>query len=85
MAPIPSDQPAPDASYRWANIGTVVGNTSTDIYRFILRSLKSKLGDIVTTVVEVPSSTGDAARATVWGRITSIRRFNQFFPAEAAQ
>ena len=85
MARKPTNQPAPDTSSGWANIGTVVGNTSTDIYQFILRSLKAKVGDIVTTVVDVPGSAGDAATATVWGRITSISRFNPFFPAEAAQ
>jgi hypothetical protein len=70
----------------WAPIGTVVGNTTTDKYTFILRSLQGKLGDIVATLVEIPMSIGSSSRmATVWGRITSIGRFNPFFPAEAAQ
>ena len=38
----------------WTSIGTVVGNTSTGEYSFILRSLQAKLGDIVATRVEVP-------------------------------
>lgn len=70
----------------WTPIGTVVGNTSTDKYIFILRSLQAKLGDIVATFVDVPTDTsGKPSKATVWGRITSIGRFNPFFPAEAAQ
>lgn len=70
----------------WPRIGTVVGEASTGTYSFILRNLEGKLGDIVATRVEVPvSSGGSRAVATVWGRITSIDRFNPFFPAEAAQ
>lgn len=70
----------------WTCIGTVVGNTSTGKYSFILRSFQAKLGDIVATRVEVPEAPGAAQRTvTVWGRITGIDRFNPFFPAEAAQ
>lgn len=70
----------------WTRIGTVVGNTSTGKYSFILRSFQAKLGDIVATRVEVPEAPGAAQRiVTVWGRIVSIDRFNPFFPAEAAQ
>jgi len=70
----------------WTTIGTVVGNTSTDKFSFILRSLQAKLGDIVATRVEIPDSSAAAQRTvTVWGRIVSIDRFNPFFPAEAAQ
>jgi DNA helicase HerA-like ATPase len=71
---------------QWPRIGTVVGEASTGSYSFILRSFEGKLGDIVATKVEVPITTGGGrAVATVWGRITSIDRFNPFFPAEAAQ
>lgn len=79
---------APDtaAPPNWANIGTVVGNTSTGSFTFILRSFQAKLGDIVATRVEVPAETnGKRPVVTVWGRIISIDRFNPFFPAEAAQ
>jgi len=70
----------------WTCIGTVVGNTSTGKYSFILRSLQAKVGDIVATRVEVPEGPGAAQKTvTVWGRIVSIDRFNPFFPAEAAQ
>jgi hypothetical protein len=73
-------------STEWARIGTVVGNTSTGSYTFILRSFQAKLGDIVATLVEVPVATNGGRKiATVWGRIVSIDRFNPFFPAEAAQ
>lgn len=70
----------------WLQIGTVVGNTSTGNFSFILRSHHGKLGDIVATIADVPTA-GDGSRrtATVWGRIVSIDRFNPFFPAEAAQ
>jgi DNA helicase HerA-like ATPase len=71
---------------QWPRIGTVVGEASTGSYSFILRSFEGKLGDIVATRVEVPvAMSGSRAVATVWGRITSIDRFNPFFPAEAAQ
>lgn len=70
----------------WTCIGTVVGNTSTGKYSFILRSFQAKLGDIVATRVEVPEASGAARKiVTVWGRIVGIDRFNPFFPAEAAQ
>ena len=71
---------------QWTSIGTVVGNTSTGKYSFILRSFQAKLGDIVATLVEVPEAPNASQRTvTVWGRIVSIDRFNPFFPAEAAQ
>lgn len=70
----------------WPRIGTVVGEASTGRYTFILRNLEGKLGDIVATRVEVPVASASRREiATVWGRITSIDRFNPFFPAEAAQ
>jgi DNA helicase HerA-like ATPase len=65
-------------------IGTVVGNASTDEYSFILKSLKAKVGDIVATPTDMPGHEGNAA-AVVWGRIVGIDRVNPFFPAEAAQ
>lgn len=70
----------------WTRIGTVVGNTSTSSFSFILRSFHGKLGDIVATRVEVPIASDRGRRiAVVWGRIVGIDRFNPFFPAEAAQ
>lgn len=74
---------APD---KWPSIGTVVGNTSTDAYTFILRSMHAKLGDIVASRLQMPGDTaGGNTNVLVWGRITAISRFNPFFPAEAAQ
>ena len=70
---------------KWQKIGTVVGNTSTDEFTFILTSLKAKLGDIVATEATVPGDDGAELSVTVWGRIIGINRFNPFFPAEAAQ
>ncbi|MEY9604413.1 DNA helicase HerA-like ATPase [Bradyrhizobium japonicum] len=66
-------------------IGTVVGNTSTDSYRFILRSLRAKVGDIVATLSKIPDDSRKHEDAVIWGRIVSIDRHNPFFPAEAAQ
>lgn len=81
-----SSQTASKLPAGWARIGTVVGETSTGGYTFILRSFQGKLGDIVATRTEVPVGTGGIRNiATIWGRITSIGRFNPFFPAEAAQ
>jgi DNA helicase HerA-like ATPase len=66
-------------------IGTVVGSTSTDGYRFILRSLRAKVGDIVATLSAIPDDNKSQKNAIIWGRIVSIDRHNPFFPAEAAQ
>ena len=63
------------AAKGWTSIGTVVGNTSTGKYSFILRSFQAKLGDIVATRVEVPDAAGTAQRTvTVWGRVVAIDR-----------
>ncbi len=86
MASLPENDQDKIAARGWTRIGTVVGNTSTGSYTFILRSLQAKLGDIVATKVDVPVGPGGTNDvATVWGRIVSIDRFNPFFPAEAAQ
>lgn len=74
-----------DPDTGWERIGTVVGNTSTGAYKFILKSYQAKLGDIVASRVEVPTGEQGRRVATVWGRIVGIDRFNPFFPAEAAQ
>jgi uncharacterized protein len=66
-------------------IGTVVGNTSTDSYNFILRSFRAKVGDIVATLSAIPDDNKRHGNAIIWGRIVSIDRHNPFFPAEAAQ
>lgn len=70
----------------WPSIGTVVGDASTSEFTFILRSYRSRLGDIVAVPMEVPNSDYSGVhRVTAWGRVTSIERFNPFFPYEAAQ
>jgi uncharacterized protein len=70
----------------WLPIGTVVGNATTSEFSFILKSFKSRVGDLVAVRIKVPD---DARKATleifVWGRVISIDRFNPFFPYEAAQ
>ena len=82
----PAMNPATVAPSGWTRIGTVVGNTSTSSFSFILRSFHGKLGDIVATKVEVPvAAERERQVAIVWGRIVGIDRFNPFFPAEAAQ
>ncbi|HWW05886.1 ATP-binding protein [Collimonas sp.] len=81
----PKQKQQPQSTTNWKPIGTVVGNTSTSSYTFILRSFQAKLGDIVATKLEAPGSAGKTSTVTVWGRIVCIDRFNPFFPAEAAQ
>lgn len=67
------------------HIGTVVGETGTGTYSFVLKSFEAKVGDIVATPTEIPDMSRGREKAVVWGRITAIQRFNPFFPAEAAQ
>jgi len=70
----------------WRPIGTVVGNAGTSEFTFILKQFQAKVGDIVALGMEVPDGTYSArSRIYVWARITEIRRFNPFFPFEAAQ
>lgn len=70
----------------WRKIGTVVGNAGTAEFTFILRQYQARVGDIVALGMQVPDSTYEGQnRIYVWARITDIRRFNPFFPFEAAQ
>lgn len=70
----------------WTSIGTVVGNTNTHEFTFVLRSFKSRLGDIVAVRMSIPSDNYESTMPVyVWGRIVSIDRYNPFFPFEAAQ
>ena len=65
-------------------IGTVVGSTSPLEYQFHLKRFTAKLGDLVTVNIEIPSErAGDKEEVCVWGRITSLKRFNPFLPTEA--
>ncbi len=66
-------------------IGTVVGNTSPQEFTFYLKSLSAKLGDLVNVEVTIPGNSQNEKCTTVlvWGRITSLSRFNPFLPAEA--
>lgn len=65
-----------------AEVGTVVGNTSPQEYRFYLRSFAAKLGDLVSVAIEVPGENKKES-VDVWGRITSMTRYNPFLPTEA--
>ncbi|MBI4324663.1 MAG: ATP-binding protein [Chloroflexi bacterium] len=70
----------------WKPIGTVVGNASTNEFTFILKSFKSRVGDLVAVRMEVPDEARQGTEAIyVWGRVISINRYNPFFPYEAAQ
>ena len=70
----------------WKPIGTVVGNASPIEFNFILKSFKSRVGDLVAVRMDVPDENYSGQRVVcAWGRITSIDRFNPFFPFEAAQ
>jgi hypothetical protein len=71
------------------NIGTVVGNTSPQEYKFYMHKFAASLGDLVTVEIETPSSNSGTTShkktetVTVWGRITELQRYNPFLPAEA--
>jgi DNA helicase HerA-like ATPase len=66
------------------NIGTVVGSTSPQDFKFYLKSFAAKLGDLVNVKIDIPSESGDGKQEVlVWGRITELQRFNPFLPAEA--
>ena len=72
-------------SNNWKPIGTVLGETDINEYFFSLKNYKAKKGDIVTTSSRLPSAEGKIIQVTVWGKISSIERYNAFFPVEAAQ
>src|SRR5882724_2556367 len=73
------------ATATWTPIGTVVGSASTHEYTFILRSFRASVGDIVAIQQDVPADGAGTRAVHIWGRITSIERYNPFFPVEAAQ
>lgn len=72
------------------HVGTVVGNTSPEEFRFFMRSYAARLGDLVYVETDVPT-TGSALqvnhheKVVVWGRIVELARYNPFLPAEAGQ
>lgn len=71
---------------KWMTIGTVVGNTTTYEFTFILKKFKSKVGDIIAVKMSIPTENYNSTQKVfVWGRITNIDRYNPFFPFEAAQ
>ena len=70
---------------KWISIGTVLGDTNIDNFYFSLKNYKAKKGDIVTTQTNIPDGNGNVISATVWGKISNIESYNQFFPREAAQ
>ena len=70
----------------WRAVGTVVGNAGIAEFTFILRQFQARVGEIIALSMDVPDETfGGHSRIYVWARITDIRRFNPFFPLEAAQ
>ena len=57
-----------------------------DIGIFILRQYQAKVGDIVALGMRVPDNDySDQNEIYVWARVVDIKRFNPFFPYEAAQ
>lgn len=77
---------APEIKQEWRPVGTVVGNAGIAEFTFILQQFQAKVGDIVALSMDVPDDRYSSRnRIYVWARITDIRRFNPFFPAEAAQ
>lgn len=70
----------------WQRIGTVVGNATTSEFSFILKSFRSRVGDLVALRMAVPCPKREGTHEIyVWGRVISINRYNPFFPYEAAQ
>lgn len=70
----------------WRPVGTVVGNAGTAEYTFILRQYQAKVGDIVALGMRIPDNDySDQNEIYVWARVVDIKRFNPFFPYEAAQ
>jgi hypothetical protein len=70
----------------WAAIGTVVGNTTTYEFTFILESYRARVGDLVAVRMEIPSDDYDEQKPVVaWGRITGIERFTPSVPQGTAQ
>lgn len=68
------------------HIGTVVGNTSPQEFRFVLRSQAAKMGDLVAVEMDVPTQPSSKPdTVTVWGRIVELDRYNPFLPLEAGQ
>ena len=65
-----------------AEVGTVVGSTSPQEYQFYLKRFAAKLGDLVSVTIEVPGERRPES-VIVWGRITSMTRYNPFLPTEA--
>lgn len=64
------------------HIGTVVGNTSPQEFRFFLRRFEAKLGDLVTVEMSIPGDSGTKS-VIVWGRVVELERSNPFLPLEA--
>ena len=74
------------APQKWEPIGTIVGDASTAEFTFILRSFRSRVGDIIAVPMQVPNADYTGVHDIVaWGRLTGIERYNPFFPYEAAQ
>ncbi|MDG7000901.1 MAG: ATP-binding protein [Nitrososphaerota archaeon] len=75
-----------DVPSMWPGIGTIVGDASTGEFTFILKSFKSRVGDIVAVPMDVPNNDYSSNQSIIaWGRILSIYRYNPFFPYESAQ
>jgi DNA helicase HerA-like ATPase len=86
MATVLIKSDSSQVSSDWKPIGTVVGNASTSEFTFILKSFKSRVGDLVAVKMQIPDETYDGkTEIYVWGRVVSINRFNPFFPYESAQ
>jgi len=69
------------------NIGTVVGNTSPQEFRFNLKRMSAQLGDLVNVEIDIPADQSGSNKLSkqkvlVWGRITELLRYNPFLPAE---
>ena len=64
----------------WADIGTILGQTSISDYMFYLKKFKAKKGDIVAAESKLPTGEGRVIDVIVWGRIMEIVSTNDFLP-----
>ena len=72
-------------SNSWADIGTILGQTSINDYMFYLKKFKAKKGDIVAAEAKLPTGEGKVIDVIVWGRIMEIVSSNDFLPNEATK
>jgi|SRR5579875_3844900 len=77
-------------SLRGTLVGHVVCNTSPQEYRFVMKSVAARLGDLVYLEAQIPRSREvsehyKSETVIVWGRIVELARYNPFLQVEAGR